>query len=59
VDCNKEWIWAAYIETIPIRNDGALRAALLRAVYYRVGQAVFTAIYKDSIQVSVLIVIYC
>jgi hypothetical protein len=37
VDYNKEWIWAAYIETIPIRNNRALRAALLRVVYYRVG----------------------
>jgi hypothetical protein len=58
VDYNKEWIWAAYIETMPIQNDRALRAALSRAVYYRVGQAVFTAIYKDSIQVSVVIIIY-
>jgi len=34
---------------MPIRNDGALRAALLRAVHYKVGQVIFTAIRRDSI----------
>ena len=48
VDYNKKWIWAAYIETIPIQNDRALRAALSRAVYYRASQVVFTAICKDG-----------
>jgi hypothetical protein len=37
VDYNKEWIWAAYIETIPIQNNKALRATLLRVVYYKIG----------------------
>jgi hypothetical protein len=57
VDCDKEWIWAAHIETMPIRNDGALRAALSRAVHCGVGQVVFTAIRRDGMQVSVVIVV--
>jgi len=48
VDCELEWIWAAHIEMMPIQNDGALRAALSRAIHGGVGQIVFTAIRKDA-----------
>ena len=37
VDYNKEQIWAAYIEAIPIQNNRALRATLLKAAYCKVG----------------------
>jgi len=48
VDCEKEWIWASHLDAMPIRNDGALRAALSHAIHGGMGQVVFTAIEKDS-----------
>ncbi|OCK80219.1 hypothetical protein K432DRAFT_382447 [Lepidopterella palustris CBS 459.81] len=48
VDCDLEWIWAANIEAMPIRNDGALRAALSQAFHGGAGEVVFTAIRKDA-----------
>jgi hypothetical protein len=59
VDCDAEWIWAAHIDTMPIRNDGALRAALSRAVHCGAGQAVFTAIRKDGMQTSTVNIVLC
>jgi hypothetical protein len=43
VNCETEWIWAAHIETDPIRGDGALRAALGSAIQSGLDRVVFTS----------------
>jgi hypothetical protein len=48
VDCDKVWIWANHMDAMPIGNDGALRAALSRAIYSKTDQVVFTAIRRDG-----------
>ena len=58
VNYNIKQIQAAYIKAMPIRNNRALQAILLRVVYYRTGQVIFIAISRDSKQIYNITIAY-